>query len=125
MASNNLNNKTGTDHRKTIQEELKEQFHVNNKCLDCVEELSKTFMDTLMMTLHLFSCLSSHKGRDDKDGRQIDWLVSVMVCQHDSQDDSWCFLKGNDLNEQLQNMKLKDNYETMRENAVPSRAKIF
>ena len=106
MASNNLSNKMGAGHREKTKEELKEQFHVNNKYLDCVEELSKTFIDTLMMTLHLFSCLSSHKGGDDKDGRQINQLVSVMVCQRDSQEDSWRFLKGNDLTKHLQEMEL-------------------
>ena len=102
MASNKLIKKIGEDHRETIRDDLKGQFYVNNQCLDCVEVMSRTFVDMLIATLYLFSCLSHHKGQDDKDRRGINRLVSVMVCQHDGQNDSWRFLKGNDLKGRIQ-----------------------
>ena len=115
MASNDLSKKISTDHGETIKQRLNSQIHVNDKCLECVAELSKTFVDTLKMTSYLFSCLSSDEGTDDKDGRQIDRLVSVMVCQHDDQEDNWCFLKGNCLKNHLLQMGLNDKYKLMRD----------
>ena len=112
-------------HRKKIKDDLKEQFHVNDKCLDCVEQLSRTFVEDLKMTSYLFSCLSSRNGGDNKDDRQIHRLVSVVVGQHDGEDERWHFLKGNDLNKHLLDMKLKEKYKTMRDKCNSVTGKKF